>query len=105
MTKSLNALNFLLIILTITGITFLGLAATGVFNSPSKSNKTPPPDTQPYIDPQPFKTGYLTNTPQPLADVCNSTMYPVQPLYVNYGNPTHDYRGGECAVNIFNSIP
>ena len=103
MTKTFNVLNVLLIIFAITGITLFILSTRGAFSSPSKSNKITP-----YIDPQLFKTGYLTNTPQRLADVCNNTMYPVQPLYVNYTDTTSSHNNdhyGECAVNIFNSPP
>lgn len=93
------------------------LFATGTIKtknaSPSPIKKvkpyTHPPentDSAPYITPTPFKVGYLKNSPQPLADVCNSTMYPVQPPYVEYG-PWNggDCCNGNCDVNIFNSQP
>jgi hypothetical protein len=55
------------------------------------------------LNPTPFKTGYLNNSPQKVADVCNSTMYPVHIDYsiINSGNPTQS----NCFNNIFNSPP
>tara|TARA_B110000908_G_scaffold170402_1_gene229868 strand:+ start:815 stop:1126 length:312 start_codon:yes stop_codon:yes gene_type:complete len=101
--------NALLLILLLAGVTVGILAAAGVFTPNSGYKQTVPPiKSQPCIDPQPFKTGYLKDSPQPLADVCNSNMYPVNPPYVNYGPRMISTVNGvkkECDVNIFNSTP
>jgi hypothetical protein len=90
------------------------LVATGFFKNGSVKIDHKGPNTvtitntdePPFIDPTPFQTGYLQNSPQPLADLCNSTMYPVQPLYVEYGEWNGgDCCNGKCDVNIFNSAP
>lgn len=103
----------LLIILILVGATVGILAITGAFNT-SSSNKNkqspkPPESQQPYINPQPFKTGYLKDSPQPLADVCNKNMYPINPPYVDYGDPRYvsaiNDTEKECDVIIFNSPP
>lgn len=66
-----------------------GVIKTGSNNTPDIKSKppidSPSAEIQPFITPTPFKTGYLSDSPQPLADLCNSTMYPVQPPYVDYG--------------------
>jgi len=99
------------------------LVSTGVLktsnNSPITSTSSPkppyiispppPPQTQPpLITHTPFKTGYMTNLPphKKLEDNCNSVMYQINPLYVNYGTPrSRDSCCGECDVNIFNDAP
>ena len=94
-----NALLIIFIILIIISISIPILIATGAFSSRSG-----------YINPQPFKIGYLKGqTPQlPIANLCNSnnTMYPIQPPYVNYSNHSnHSRKKCNCEVNIFNSPP
>ena len=113
-----------IILILVAGLTVSILALTGVF-SPNSDNfirvPDPEPDTAvepdlnitkpPYIDPKPFHTGYINNLPerQKIADLCNSTMYPIQPIYVDYGTgfstsvSTPNTR--PCDVNIFNSVP
>lgn len=110
-----------LVLVLLAGATAGGLAAGGVFKTYNPQKQT---YNSPYqqlemtpkrgsINPQPFKTGYLKNSPQPIADNCNSTMYPIQPPYVQYGpdfdNVTMDMKNCEkcarCDVNIFNSPP
>ena len=57
------------------------------------------------INPQPFKTGYVKNAPQQVADVCNSVMYPV---YIDpspiYSTDLNDIPNNNI-INIFNSPP
>lgn len=134
MPSPLLIITFLLLLIgTILG----GLAAGGVFNtqqpitytpSPPPINNPNPSQNTPYINPQPFKTGYLTNPPQQVADLCNTTMYPIQQPYVDYSSDVTNngsssvnsnvHRNnhisaaikncgscGECDVNIFNSPP
>lgn len=57
-----------------------------------------------YINPQDFKTGYILNSPQKIADSCrtSSNLYPIQPVYVQYG-PGPDCK--DCDVLKFNSVP
>ena len=81
-------------------------------SNPDKSN----PDTDkskfnhdksnhdPCINPVPFHTGFINDLPshQKLANLCcNDVMYPINPIYVNYGLPIRS----DCDVNIFNSQP
>ena len=66
------------------------------FYKPSKIN-----NSTPYINPVPFQTGYLP-TNQKLSNLCcNDVMYPINPIYVNYGLPVRR----DCDINIFNSQP
>lgn len=61
----------------------------------------------PYINPQPYNTGYITS-PQTLANACGAdVMYPIQPRYANYGNWKNggDCCSGSCDNLIFNSAP
>ena len=110
-------LTFLFILILI-GATVGILAVNGVFSRKnggknSGNNSTESIQThRSYINPTPFKTGYLDNPPQHLADLCrsgkggNNVMYPIQPIYVDYGEREGgDCCGGECDVNIFNSPP
>ena len=53
----------------------------------------------------PFKTGYIKNTPQKIADYCNKTMYPVQLEYVNYTKENDTNKNCDCDVSKFNSSP
>ena len=70
------------------GITFAILYATGVFGGKKNNKKDQTKSNNKhkskqnnysYINPQPFKTGHLKNSPQFPADNCNKNMYPVQP--------------------------
>ena len=55
-----------------------------------------------FINPSPFKTGYLEDSPQKIADACNSTMYPLSQPSLNYGvSKTTE----PCAINLYNSSP
>lgn len=63
---------------------------------PSKTN-----NSVPYINPVPFHTGYLPTNQKPANLCCNDVMYPINPIYVNYGLPVRS----DCDVNIFNSQP
>jgi hypothetical protein len=61
----------------------------------------------PYINPQPYNTGYITS-PQTLANACGANvMYPIQPRYANYGSWKNggDCCSGSCDNLIFNSPP
>ena len=53
------------------------------------------------ISPMPFKVGYIENLPpdQRIADRCNDIMYPVTPIYVDYGNIINCV----CDTTIFNA--
>ena len=55
------------------------------------------------ISPMPFKVGYIENLPpdQRIADRCNDIMYPVTPIYVDYGNIINCV----CDTTIFNAPP
>lgn len=53
--------------------------------------------TTPYIKPTPFEIGNIKTLPYKVADNCNTVLYPINPLYVNYG----PYEGN-CDTNIFN---
>lgn len=97
-------------VLIVIGLTIGILAAFGVFNPKSNNNHHDPSDENdysvPYIDPQPFKTGYLTDPPQKLANLCSDVMYPVNPPYVQYGQWNGgDCCSGKCDVDEFNSAP
>ena len=71
-------------------------------NSPARNIKSSEPDT-PYIKPHPFKTGYLSDPPQKVADLCNTSMCPVKQISVDYG-PGKDCVGS-CDNLVFNSPP
>ena len=89
--------------LVLVGVIFVVLVATGSFKKGDSGDsgddgvthvtQPSPKEEYPYINPKPFKVGYLKDSPQKLADVCNTVRYPVQPVYVDYG--TWD-RGGDC---------
>jgi len=97
----------IIVILLLLGVGLLIgiLASVGVFNtSTNPVTSISHVKQSPYISPEPFGTGYITNHLPPkqrLADNCNSTIYPIQPPYVNYG--TSNVKN--CDVNIFNSPP
>ena len=70
-------------------------------------NESSNPLDLPYINPQPYNTGYITS-PQTLANACGAdVMYPIQPRYANYGNWKNggDCCSGSCDNLIFNSAP
>lgn len=107
-----------LVLILFVGAITGGLVAGGVFKTyhvktPTYINREIVQSKQSYINPQPFKTGYLENSPQPIADVCNTSMYPIQNTYVDYGSDFNDVlmsikNGGnscQCDVNVFNSHP
>ena len=115
----INVLYIIFILFIVPCIVVSSLLLTGVISFPMSKDKvlTPKNDIKsgnlqsikssstkklPSINPQPFKTGYIENTPQPLADVCNSKIYPVEPVYVNYNLNESDLK---CDVNVFNSPP
>ena len=50
----------------------------------------------------PFKTGYINNSPQSNANVCGGSIYPIQQPYVNYGETT---SCSQCDNITFNSAP
>ena len=86
-----------------------------IFAPWSKSNYTPINNKLPYIAPKPFKTGII-NPPkrQKIADACeNKVMYPINPIYVNYGHPSDNTNPinsahltcKTCDINIFNAAP
>jgi hypothetical protein len=61
------------------------------------------------INPRPFKTGYLKNPHQKLANLCASKniqtkniLYPVQPRYVEYDLSDDNTQ---CDINLFNARP
>jgi hypothetical protein len=101
-----------IVFLLLTFSTVMILLATGTIN---KDNSTPTTGKDEcknsYISPKPFKVGYLTDTPQPTANNCetnvtsNATLsdyiYPINPGYVNYNLPPSP----ECDNIIFNSSP
>jgi hypothetical protein len=123
-----SPLLIIIISLLLAGTILGTLAAGGVFKTPPATyipnrqlESTP---NKPHINPQPFKTGYLTNPPQKVADLCNTTLYPIQQPYVDYNSSNESSDGsdgsrsnnistaiknygscGECDVNIFNSPP
>jgi hypothetical protein len=69
-----------------------------------KSDPISDPKSEPCINPVPFHTGFINDLPphQKLANLCcNDVMYPINPIYVNYGLPIRS----DCDVNIFNSQP
>jgi hypothetical protein len=113
----INKTNVVLGILILVGLILGTLIATGIIKIKpliSKSITQPPPsDTinTPLINPQSFETGYLTNNNQKIADLCStnntcsmSSLFPIQPTYVNYGNAKQpEYNG--CDNLIFNSPP
>jgi len=103
-----NLTTVLLVTLILIGATVGILTAVGVYSSKGRKKESLYGS---YINPTPFKTGYIQNSPQKLADACrdptlggNNVMYPVNPPYVNYGTRAPG-DCGECDVNIFNSIP
>ena len=59
--------------------------------------------SEPCINYVPFYTGFINDLPhQKSANLCcNDVMYPINPIYVNYGLPIRR----DCDVNIFNSQP
>ena len=70
--------------------------------SEPKSKSEPKPE--PCINYVPFYTGFINDLPphQKSANLCcNDVMYPINPIYVNYGLPIRS----DCDVNIFNSQP
>ena len=109
--------------LILTTIVVIILAGKGIFTSndkppkpksdpkPPKSESKPKPPVPkpvpkpvPCINPVPFHTGFINDLPphQKLANLCcNDVMYPINPIYVNYGLPIRS----DCDVNIFNSQP
>ncbi len=71
---------------------------------PKPKSPDPKPKPDPCINPVPFHTGFINDLPphQKLANLCcNDVMYPINPIYVNYGLPIRS----DCDVNIFNSQP
>ena len=95
----------ILLIIFVAGIVIGILYSKGKFKSSDKNSQNLQTKNTPnkqYINPQPFETGYIQNTPQPLADMCNANMYPIQPPYVDYGPNNCSYN---CDVNTFNSPP
>jgi hypothetical protein len=102
----------IIIVLLLLSITIVSIVKSGVFSksidNEIKSVDVPLkiPFTYP-IDPAPFKTGYIKNLPprQKISDYCNSKMYPVEPLYVDYGSSfsTGVENTKYSDVNIFNS--
>lgn len=108
--------NFIIGALFLVALTLGVLAAFGVFNSnnPDGTLKLSPPKPKtksepPLITPAHFGTGYIKDSPQMSTDNCRkegSTLYPIQPPYVNYG----PWKGSECCsgtcdVAKFNSPP
>jgi hypothetical protein len=102
----INIVLFIYIILFITSITLLYVQSKIIFdvhtNSTIITTSQQNLQSKPYIKPQPFKTGYLTDKPQcNPSDLCNSKMYPVESQYVDYGT----FKHCDCDTNIFNSPP
>jgi hypothetical protein len=108
--------NFVIGALFLVALTVGVLAAFRAFKSNNLDGpltlSRPKPKTKsepPFITPAHFGTGYIKDSPQMPADNCRkegSALYPIQPLYVNYG----PWKGGECCsgtcdVAKFNSPP
>ena len=92
------------------------------YRTPNSSIQDPVENS---INPTPFKTGYIKNSPQSNANMCDSSKdicdssnnirYPITPPYVNYGptdvkyntklnyEPRHNFC--RCDNLIFNSSP
>jgi hypothetical protein len=92
--------NALLVIVIFVTLIVVILETTGVFTI-RDNMKQIQRKSKKCINSTSFKPGYIKNTPQPLADLCNDTMYPIQPPYVNYGS----YGKKKCDINVFNSPP
>jgi hypothetical protein len=92
-------------ILFITTITLLYVQSKIIFDYYTKSTLITSQqklESTPYINQQPFKTGYLTDSPQcNPSDLCNSEMYPVESQYVDYGK----FTPCDCDTHVFNSPP
>ena len=115
----------LILLLILIGFTICILALLGVFSGDKKTTsvnkqmykkhprqtcKKQTQQTSSYIEPSQFKTGYIKNKQQTLADLCrdpskggNNVMYPINPLYVDYTLGNDETK--ECDVNVFNSPP
>jgi hypothetical protein len=101
----------------LTTIVVIILVGKGIFpvdkpKSDPKSKYEPKPEpklklkskSEPCINYVPFYTGFINDLPphQKSANLCcNDVMYPINPIYVNYGLPIRS----DCDVNIFNSQP
>ena len=94
-----------------------GVSAVGILHAHKKKSKKDKESTDmsfdtfqtDLINPRPFKTGYLKNPPQRLANLCASKniqtkniLYPVQPRYVEYG---FSDENTQCDTNLFNTRP
>lgn len=107
---SSNTIAFTIVGCVLILATLLGM---GVINIPGKTsnskdskaaqgsqdlNSTKSDTTDATIQPTPFKTGYIKESPQKLANLCkddyagaknnadfNNAKYPINPVYVNYG--------------------
>jgi hypothetical protein len=55
-----------------------------------------------YINPSPFKTGYLKNPDQNNANLCGGSGYPLKQPYVDYGD---SISCSDCDNLKFNSAP
>ena len=62
----------------------------------------------PFISPHHFKTGFIQNGQMPANNCTNlntCSLYPIQPVYVNYDPKNFKCCPNNCDVNIFNSPP
>lgn len=100
-------MKLVILIIVVIIILLVILAASHSVPKPDKKHSAfakavKKPDCPSYITPMSFKPGYLKDPPQKLANMCSDVMYPVNPVYVNYGlynNPC------DSDTVKFNSIP
>ena len=88
---------------------FITLLITSIILFYMKTNKKEPKieEKTSMLNPHEFETGYIQDSPQQVADVCNSKMYPIDSIYVDYGfdDTNGDCKANTCDINIFNSTP
>ena len=81
---------------------YLGTKSTDDTTINTDNVNIPSPKHISPINPTPFKTGYIKNSPQSNANLCGGARYPVKQPYVDYG-PSTSCCG--CDNLKFNSSP